>query len=73
MGKTEKLSNTLLIESYYKAIESNLSQDFCELIESEINRRGLLINVSLDQQNIRLKKTLKFNKKEGIKAHKIQF
>ena len=69
----EKLSNTLLIESYYKAMESNLSQDFCELIESEINRRGLLINVSPDQQNIRLKRALKFSEKEGIKAYKIQF
>jgi developmental checkpoint coupling sporulation initiation to replication initiation len=37
----KKLSDELLIESYYKATELNLSPDFIHLIESEINRRSL--------------------------------
>ncbi|PLR78125.1 sporulation histidine kinase inhibitor Sda [Bacillus sp. V3-13] len=36
-----KLSDELLIESYYKARELNLSQDFISLIETEIHRRSL--------------------------------
>jgi len=36
-----KLSDELLIESYYKAIELKLSTDFIRLIESEIHRRSL--------------------------------
>jgi developmental checkpoint coupling sporulation initiation to replication initiation len=36
-----KLSDELLIESYYKAIELNLSKEFILLIESEIHRRSL--------------------------------
>ncbi|MRX71343.1 sporulation histidine kinase inhibitor Sda [Bacillus lacus] len=36
-----KLSDELLIESYYKATEMKLSEDFIELIESEIKRRSL--------------------------------
>jgi developmental checkpoint coupling sporulation initiation to replication initiation len=35
------LSDELLIESYFKALELNLSQDFIRLIETEINRRSL--------------------------------
>lgn len=34
-----KLSDHLLIESYFKAIELNLSSDFILLLESEIRRR----------------------------------
>jgi developmental checkpoint coupling sporulation initiation to replication initiation len=37
----KKLSDDLLIESYYKATELNLSPDFIHLIESEIKRRSL--------------------------------
>lgn len=37
-----KLSDELLIESYYKARELNLSPEFIELIETEIDRRSLL-------------------------------
>lgn len=37
----EHLSNELLLESYYKANELNLSPDFVKLIEKEINRRLL--------------------------------
>ena len=36
-----KLSDELLIESYYKAIQLNLSPDFIRLIENEIHRRSL--------------------------------
>lgn len=36
-----KLSDELLIESYFKARELNLSPDFIILIESEIHRRSL--------------------------------
>ncbi|TWE02469.1 developmental checkpoint coupling sporulation initiation to replication initiation [Neobacillus bataviensis] len=36
-----KLSDELLIESYFKARELNLSPEFISLIESEIHRRSL--------------------------------
>ncbi|MBT2754645.1 sporulation histidine kinase inhibitor Sda [Mesobacillus foraminis] len=36
-----KLSDELLIESYFKARELNLSLDFIRLIETEIQRRSL--------------------------------
>ncbi|RBP94060.1 developmental checkpoint coupling sporulation initiation to replication initiation [Cytobacillus firmus] len=36
-----KLSDDLLIESYYKAKELQLSKDFIRLIETEIHRRSL--------------------------------
>lgn len=35
------LSDELLIESYHKANELNLSSDFLSLIEEEIHRRSL--------------------------------
>lgn len=37
----EHLSDELLIESFYKANELNLSPDFLALIEQEIRRRKL--------------------------------
>ena len=37
----EQLSNELLLESYHKANELNLSPDFIDLIIDEINRRNL--------------------------------
>lgn len=37
----ENLSDELLIESYFKAKELKLSQDFIVLIKTEINRRSL--------------------------------
>lgn len=40
-----KLSDELLIESYYKARELNLSPEFIGLIESEIHRRSLYIKI----------------------------
>ncbi|CAI9388463.1 sporulation histidine kinase inhibitor Sda [Niallia sp. Sow4_A1] len=36
-----KLSDELLIESYHKARELNLSPEFIRLIETEIHRRSL--------------------------------
>lgn len=36
-----KLSDDLLLESYYKAKKLNLSKDFIRLIEVEIHRRSL--------------------------------
>ncbi|HAQ07177.1 MAG TPA: sporulation histidine kinase inhibitor Sda [Bacillus bacterium] len=36
-----KLSDELLIESYFKARELNLSYEFIRLIETEIRRRSL--------------------------------
>jgi developmental checkpoint coupling sporulation initiation to replication initiation len=41
------LSDELLIESYYKAIELNLSTEFILLIESEIHRRSLFNKVKI--------------------------
>ncbi|WP_017755864.1 sporulation histidine kinase inhibitor Sda [Calidifontibacillus oryziterrae] len=35
------LSDELLIESFYKAIELNLNPDFIQLIQTEIDRRHL--------------------------------
>ena len=37
----KELSDKLLIEAYYKAIELNLSKEFILLIESEIKSRSL--------------------------------
>ncbi|WP_132742852.1 sporulation histidine kinase inhibitor Sda [Scopulibacillus darangshiensis] len=37
----EKLSDDLLIESYLKARELQLSKEFIRLIEQEIHRRAL--------------------------------
>ncbi|RLQ98146.1 sporulation histidine kinase inhibitor Sda [Falsibacillus albus] len=42
-----KLSDELLLESYYKAKELNLSLDFIRLIESEIQRRALLHKIKV--------------------------
>ncbi|MEQ6375832.1 sporulation histidine kinase inhibitor Sda [Bacillaceae bacterium S4-13-58] len=37
----EHLSDELLIESYYKALELKLSVEFIKLIEQEIHKRSL--------------------------------
>lgn len=37
----EYLSNELLLESYYKAIELDLSSDFIDLIIEEMDKRNL--------------------------------
>ncbi|QPC46960.1 sporulation histidine kinase inhibitor Sda [Mangrovibacillus cuniculi] len=36
-----KLSNELLLESYYKAVDLRLHEDFIALIRQEIERRSL--------------------------------
>jgi developmental checkpoint coupling sporulation initiation to replication initiation len=41
------LSDELLIESYYKAIELKLSPEFIRLIETELDRRALNLNVKV--------------------------
>jgi developmental checkpoint coupling sporulation initiation to replication initiation len=42
-----KLSDELLIESYFKATELNLSPDFIQLIEMEIHRRSLVHKIRI--------------------------
>ncbi|OIK16631.1 sporulation protein [Bacillus sp. MUM 116] len=42
-----KLSDELLIESYFKARELNLSADFIHLIEREIHRRSLFHKIKI--------------------------
>ncbi|MFG6114255.1 sporulation histidine kinase inhibitor Sda [Halobacillus sp. MO56] len=37
----EHLTDKLLIESYHKALELNLSKEFIELIEEELHRRSI--------------------------------
>lgn len=37
----QKLSDALLLESYFKARDLGLSKDFIRLIEREIDRRSL--------------------------------
>ncbi len=41
----EYLSNELLLESYNKAIELELSPDFINLIKEEIDKRDLTHNI----------------------------
>ncbi|MCK0471632.1 MULTISPECIES: sporulation histidine kinase inhibitor Sda [Halalkalibacter] len=43
----KNLSDELLIETYYKAIELNLSHDFIELIRLELTRRSLTDKIKL--------------------------
>jgi developmental checkpoint coupling sporulation initiation to replication initiation len=42
-----KLSDELLIESYFKARELKLSPEFIFLIESEIHRRSLFNKIKI--------------------------
>ncbi|MBM7554690.1 sporulation histidine kinase inhibitor Sda [Thalassobacillus pellis] len=37
----EHLTDVLLIESYHKAIELNLSKEFIQLIEEELHKRSI--------------------------------
>ncbi|TSB46797.1 sporulation histidine kinase inhibitor Sda [Alkalicoccobacillus porphyridii] len=41
------LSDDLLIETYYKAIELELSTEFIELIKLELTNRSLEANIKL--------------------------
>ncbi|UOE95619.1 MULTISPECIES: sporulation histidine kinase inhibitor Sda [Bacillaceae] len=43
----KKLSDDLLIETYYKAIELQLSEDFVYLVKLEIDRRSLTDKIKL--------------------------
>jgi developmental checkpoint coupling sporulation initiation to replication initiation len=43
--EVKKLSNELLIESYFKARDLKLSTDFIQLIEKEIERRSLAYKI----------------------------
>ncbi|HWO97935.1 MAG TPA: sporulation histidine kinase inhibitor Sda [Bacillus sp. (in: firmicutes)] len=43
----QKLSDKLLIESYLKATELQLSPEFIQLIEQEMKRRSLKLKVKL--------------------------
>ncbi|MCJ8006907.1 sporulation histidine kinase inhibitor Sda [Lederbergia wuyishanensis] len=42
----KKLSDELLLESYYKAKNLKLGSDFIQLIESELHRRSLVKKTS---------------------------
>lgn len=44
-GAMKYLSDELLIETYHKAIELNLSEDFIYLIQEEIERRSIEKNL----------------------------
>lgn len=52
----EYLSDELLIESYHKANELNLSPDFVYLIEQEINKRSLTHKI-LNTRRVPIPKT----------------
>ncbi|HZG77395.1 MAG TPA: sporulation histidine kinase inhibitor Sda [Paenibacillus sp.] len=41
------LSNESLIETYFKAIDLELEQDFIKLLEQEIERRNLDVDASV--------------------------
>ncbi|HEY4553850.1 MAG TPA: sporulation histidine kinase inhibitor Sda [Bacillaceae bacterium] len=43
----KRLSDDLLIESYYKAKKLNLSNEFIHLIETEIHRRSLANRIKM--------------------------
>lgn len=45
MTSISKLSDELLVESYVKAIELNLSFDFIRLLQDELNRRSLTLKL----------------------------
>jgi len=42
MGVFKSLSDNLLKESYNKAVKLNLNPDFINILEKEIEKRGLL-------------------------------
>lgn len=37
----EKMTDELLIETYYKALKSDTDKDFIQLVEQELERRNL--------------------------------
>jgi len=44
-----KITDQLLIESYFKAIELDLDKDFILVLEEELKRRGLSLIVQKDR------------------------
>lgn len=45
------ISNELLMDSYYKAIDMRLEPDFIDILSREINRRNLHMSISSIQKN----------------------
>lgn len=45
----KKITEQLLIESYFKAIELDLDKDFILVLEEELKRRGLSLIVQKDR------------------------
>jgi len=45
----KKITDQLLIESYFKAIELDLDKDFILVLEEELKRRGLSLIVRKDR------------------------
>ena len=45
----KKITEQLLIESYFKAIELDLDKDFILVLEEELKRRGLSLIVRKDR------------------------
>ncbi|WP_373274924.1 sporulation histidine kinase inhibitor Sda [Priestia aryabhattai] len=45
----KKITDQLLIESYFKAIELDLDKDFILVLEEELKRRGLSLIVEKDR------------------------
>lgn len=41
------LSNDLLVDSYYKAVDMKLEQDFIDMLLVEIHRRKLKVKASI--------------------------
>lgn len=39
----KELPDELIVDSYYKAIDFNLEEDFILILEEEINERGLKV------------------------------
>ena len=50
-----KLSDELLIDSYFKALELKLNTEFIRLIEMEIHRRSLTNKIKASWQNTNMK------------------
>lgn len=51
MYSLKSLSNTLLLESYHRAINLQLNTDFIEGFKTEVESRGLLTDDSTDEAN----------------------
>ena len=45
----KKITDQLLIESYFKAIELDLDKDFILVLEEELKRRGLSLIIPKDR------------------------